>query len=241
VRGTSSLVPEITKLARQYEQNHPSVAITVVVGGSSSSIERVEQGEIDIALSSRARTVGDAATLKFIPIERQALAIAVNAANPIRRVTPSTAQSLLTGRVLEWKALGWTGGDEVRVYARGATTPTGIACRAAFERRASRREAPLALATNKLVRAVIAADPQGVACITVPNSQSKRIRLLSVGGRSFTKAALVSGRYPYAVTRYIVTSKATAPQAVAFASWLASHDVQCRLVSRLTIPAAKCP
>jgi len=240
VRGSSGLVPLVTAAAKRYQIAHPEVRIEIKTGGSSSSLARLTRGTIDVALSSRDRARGEG-KLKFIDVERVPLAVAVNHDNPIANITGTVAAGLLAGRIHDWKGLGWKAGNSVRLYWRASPSTTALGCRTAF-RVAQRVVGATTLATNRIVRAVVSADPQAVACLSTTSLpvQSKNFKVLRIDGVPLTRKTAETGRYRYTRKRFVVTGAATNAAAVAFVRWLTSPAVQCSLVRKLVVPAVRC-
>ena len=54
IAGSTSVQPVIEKLAEKYQETHPNVRINVQGGGSGLGIRTVEQGIVNMGMSSKA-------------------------------------------------------------------------------------------------------------------------------------------------------------------------------------------
>jgi len=92
---------------------HPDISISVTGGGTGTGITAMLNGTIDIANASRKITkeeLEQAASKGLQPVEfevaRDAIAIVVNPANPIDRITLQQLSDIYTGKITNWRELG---------------------------------------------------------------------------------------------------------------------------------------
>lgn len=112
-QGSDTLVNLALAWAEAYMALHPDISISVTGGGTGTGITAMLNGTIDIANASRKITkeeLEQAASKGLQPVEfevaRDAIAIVVNPANPIDRITLQQLSDIYTGKITNWRELG---------------------------------------------------------------------------------------------------------------------------------------
>lgn len=128
-KGSDTMVNLALAWAEAYREERPEVAIAVTGGGSGTGIAALINGTVDIANASREMKDGEIeqARAKGIePIEHlvaiDALAIIVNPANPVERLTIDQLADIFTGRITNWAELG---GDDADIILVSRETNSG--------------------------------------------------------------------------------------------------------------------
>jgi phosphate transport system substrate-binding protein len=111
--GSDTLVNLALAWAEAYMQLHPEVRISVTGGGSGTGIAALINGTVNIANASREMKPEEIAAAKangFTPVEhsvaRDAIAVVVNLANPVRELTLQQISDIYTGRIRNWREVG---------------------------------------------------------------------------------------------------------------------------------------
>lgn len=112
-KGSDTLVNLALAWAEAYREVAPDVAIAVTGGGSGTGIAALINGTVDIANASRAMKENELADARRNGIEPQeytvaidALAVVVNKANPVDRLTIDQLADIFTGRITNWREVG---------------------------------------------------------------------------------------------------------------------------------------
>ena len=112
-KGSDTLVNLALAWAEAYHQIHPNVEISVTGGGSGTGIAALINKTVDIANASRSITADEiqqAKTNDVNPVEfviaRDAIAIIVNRANPINRLTLQQLSDIYSGKINNWIEVG---------------------------------------------------------------------------------------------------------------------------------------
>ncbi len=112
-KGSDTLVNLALAWAEQYMMAHPEVRISVTGGGSGTGIAAMINGTVDLANASREMKQEelDAARKNGIePLEftvaRDAIAVVVNPANPVRGLTLQQLSDIYTGKITNWREVG---------------------------------------------------------------------------------------------------------------------------------------
>ena len=128
-KGSDTMVNLALAWAEAYREERPDVAIAVTGGGSGTGIAALINATVDIANASREmkdNEIEQARAKGIEPIEHlvaiDALAIIVNPANPIDRLTIGEMADIFTGRITNWSELG---GDDADIILVSRETNSG--------------------------------------------------------------------------------------------------------------------
>mgnify|MGYP000859068553 FL=1 len=112
-KGSDTLVNLALAWAERYMQVHPEVRISVTGGGSGTGIAALINGTVDLANASRGITPEEAANARrngIEPVEYtvalDAIAVVVNPANPVDRLTIPQIAAIYTGAITNWSEVG---------------------------------------------------------------------------------------------------------------------------------------
>jgi phosphate transport system substrate-binding protein len=131
IKGSDTLVILAKKWAETYMKAHPDAKIQVTGGGSGVGLAALQNGQTDIADSSRSINAKEqeACVLKFgaVPTEYKVavdgLSVYVNKDNPVKELSLDQLQGIFTGKILNWKGVG--GNDApINIYSRENSSGT---------------------------------------------------------------------------------------------------------------------
>jgi phosphate transport system substrate-binding protein len=112
-KGSDTLVNLALAWAEAYREVAPDVSIAVTGGGTGTGIAALINGTVDIANASRAMKENEIEDARANGIDPQeftvaidALAVVVNQANPVDRLTIDQLADIFTGRVTNWQEVG---------------------------------------------------------------------------------------------------------------------------------------
>ena len=112
-KGSDTLVNLALAWAEAYRELRPDVAIAVTGGGSGTGIAALINGTVDIANASREMKEGEIEQARangIEPVEHlvaiDALAVIVNPANPVDRLTIDQIADIYTARITNWQEVG---------------------------------------------------------------------------------------------------------------------------------------
>ncbi|MCG9792212.1 phosphate ABC transporter substrate-binding protein [Flavobacterium algicola] len=130
IKGSDTVLPLAQKEAEELMKNNANVSITVVGGGSGVGLTALIDGTTDIAMASRDLKTEE--KLKFseskteiekVIIAYDALAVIVNPANSVSKLTREQLEKIYIGEITNWKDVG--GADEkIVAYSRESSSGT---------------------------------------------------------------------------------------------------------------------
>lgn len=129
IKGSDTCLPLTQKEAEVYMKNNPGSSIMVTGGGSGVGISALLSGTTDIAQSSRKLKLDEKMKLndagkafKETIIAYDALAVIVNPANKISKLTREQLEGIFTGKIKNWKEVG---GEDLNIVAYSRETSSG--------------------------------------------------------------------------------------------------------------------
>lgn len=130
VKGSDTVLPLTQKEAEVYMKKNPGTSIMVTGGGSGVGISALLNGTTDIAQSSRSLKLDEKMKLndagkafKETTIAYDALAVIVNPANKITKLTREQLEGIFTGKITNWKDVGGDN-EKIVVYSRETSSGT---------------------------------------------------------------------------------------------------------------------
>lgn len=131
IKGSETMFNLTKKLTEEYSKENPQIIFTVEGGGSGAGIKSLVANEIMISTASRNLepdevklvaekygTVGVSTS-----IAKDAVCIYVNRTNPISNLTIEQIEGIFSGRITNWKYLGWKD-KSINVYLRNTNSGT---------------------------------------------------------------------------------------------------------------------
>jgi phosphate transport system substrate-binding protein len=133
IAGSDSEVNVATRLAEEYMNANPHVAIAVTGGGSGVGISSLIDGDIDIANSSRPMKEAEEADLKAkqgqdtyaVRFAVDGVAVVVNKDNPVEELTVDQIGAIYRGEITNWSEVGGENLD-ITLYGRQSTSGTYV-------------------------------------------------------------------------------------------------------------------
>jgi phosphate transport system substrate-binding protein len=242
VSGCSiSNVGYLNELTRDYEKK-TGQRILVRGGGSLAGLTELGADRVDFAASCKAHGPEDPPNLLFIPVAWDALVFIVHPSNRITHLTAQNIRDIYDGKVANWKELGGADlpvqsyistpmgmggiGEALTKYFLNGRWPqvTGNSC--------------LQSVSGALWEQMVERTPEGFASTGFDSAQKRKVKLLAVNGVVPTRAAILSGRYPYKRYLYLVSAPDAKPEVKKFIEFALSRQGQNLIASYGTIPLA---
>lgn len=226
IGGSSAMYELNLALGKEFEKRY-GVKVIVERGGSLPGLLAVKRHAIDIAAMARDLEGAEAeAQAHNHLIARDAIAVVVNARNPVRQLRQQLVHDILTGKIDNWKTVGGTDGPiEVLLRPRESST--------------SRYVSEIVLAgadpslqthfkkTRDELLAAIRQNPHAIGCVaTDDGGLPADIVSLDIDAVPITRETLLSGRYPYKRSLYLMTYGVVRQQALDFIALAESSEGQ---------------
>jgi phosphate transport system substrate-binding protein len=240
VKGSDTVLPLSQKEAELFMKKNKEASITVVGGGSGVGITALIDGSTDIAMSSRDLKMEEKLKLKEKNIVQKtiafdALAIIVNPANKVDKLTREQLEGIFTGSITNWKEVG--GADEkIVVYSRESSSGTYEFMKEHVMGKKNYASTVLNMpATGAIVQSVSqtkgAIGYVGLAYLKDKGKDIKTIKALAVSfdGKTFVKPSMAAAKdktYPVSRPLFYIYAAATEAKVKGYVDYIMSAEGQ---------------
>lgn len=207
IASAGAMVTLCQALAAEFMKQNALTDVVIEKGDSLQGLIATKRGAIDLAAITRELSddEDDEGTYNFL-IARSNVSIVVNKTLPIKDLSQQQILDLLTGEITNWKTLG---GDDAAVNVisrtRGSNTRQFVEDVVLNGRDivSTANEAE----TTKLLSEMVAADPYAIGFIASKDGEGLAdVSYLAVDGVMASKSTVLSGRYPYTHSFYLLVS-----------------------------------
>lgn len=242
IKGSDTMVILCQRWTELYPHRE-RVRFQVTGGGSGTGVAALLNGTTDICASSRPLRPAEIEQLRRkygsrgveVRVARDGLAVYVNAANPVSKLTIQQVQDIFTGKITNWKQVG---GPDARIILYSRENNSGTY--EFFKEHVLQGQdfSPTAQhmpGTAALVNA-IAKDRWGIGYGGAAYAKNvKEVAIAEAPGKPYllpTFENVVSGRYPISRFLYFYLRERPTGELKAFIDWVLSDDGQ-RVVSEV--------
>ncbi len=205
IGGAGAMLPLNKALATEFMQRNSHVDVVIEKGGSLQGFIAAKRGAVDLAAMTRdlSDAEDDVSAHHFL-IARGSIGIIVNKESSIKGLSQSQIRGLLGGEITNWKLVGGidapvnvisrTRGSSTRQFVEEVLLDGGDFVSSAQE-----------LETTKLLAESVAADPYAIGYIASKDNEGiTDVAYVAVDGVTASRATLLSGRYPYTHSFYLL-------------------------------------
>lgn len=228
VVGSSTILPLVKKSSKAFHRM-TGIGIVYKGGGSMVGVKAVLAGRADIGMVSRALTQEEAGKLKAHLIGHDGIAVILNAAIPLNKISRQQIVAIFSGTATNWKALG--GKDtEITVIAK----EDGRSTRRLFDNFFSLEKV---VSTAKIIGSnteaiiLVAGDPSAIGYVSIGSAEHAvelglNLKLLPLDNVPATSENVAREQYPLHRPLNLVTRGKPGKNAGRFIRFLQSHQGQ---------------
>jgi phosphate transport system substrate-binding protein len=214
-------------LKKRYENKNPLTDIVIEHGDSLQGIIAVKRGAIDVAAISRDLTSeeDDQDSHSYL-IARSNIFIIVHPQSPLRNLTQAQVRDVFTGTIANWRQLG--GSDApIQLVSRMRGSNTRQFMEEVVLGQNEIGSNALELETTRQVAARVAEDINAIGYIAAKNDAGDSVtRALTIDGIEASEATVLSGRYPYTSSFYLLLAGETLGPKIDFIKFARSAEGQ---------------
>lgn len=204
IAGSDEFHPYAVRLVAGFAEIEPTIDTLVETGGTDPGLLALRRGAIDIALSSRElKPSEDDKATRATLVARDAIALVVHPGNPVRDLDGAQAVALLRGEFTDWSDVGGVSGD-VRLYRRKAATGTQKALEKLVLDHAEPAPTARTVESGVEMREAVGRDRLAFGFLAL-HDVTPAVKVLDVNGIPLGRPTILSGRYPYARSFFLVT------------------------------------
>lgn len=237
IKGSDTMVILGQRFAEEYMKNNQGVVIQVNGGGSGTGIAALINGTVDLAQSSRPMKAGEKenveknrkAQLNETPVALDALAVFVNAANPVTALSIDQLAAIYTGKVTNWSQVGGANAPIV-LYGRENSSGTYEYFKEHVLSKADFAPRTQTLQGTAAVINAVSRDRNGIGYGGIAYAQG--VRPIGVkkdaasAGVEPTEANVANGSYPISRHLYFYWISTARPELQQFVQWVTSAEGQ---------------
>jgi phosphate transport system substrate-binding protein len=223
IKGSDTLGAKLVPLLKEaYVAQHPGVSFSIAAEGSTTGIAAIIDGTADIGMASRrafpaevSAATANGRSLKPTIVAYDGIAIIVNSANPVSKLTKAQIQGIFTGAITDWSAVGGTPGA-ISIYTRNTSSGTY----SDFKGMAMSKQdyAPTAqkMAGNEEIASEVGKNPAGVGYVGMAYLKAAGIKPVAVNGVVPTIATVQNHSYPISRSTFYYTNGEPTGEAKSF-------------------------
>ena len=239
ISGGTAHIPVMKAAAGLIMQKVPGIRISVAGGGSGVGIKQVGEGLVDIGNSGRKPSANEIAKYNLI-LHRWALdgvGVIVNKDNPVCNLSAAELQDIFSGRIDNWKKLGWID-RKITIITRDQASGT----RKVFWKKALRKSRvssrALVVPSNGAMKSAVMKNPYAIGYASVGYFDDT-VAAVALDGVAPTLKNVRDGSYP--VVRGLYSNTKGEPQGLtaAFIDFLYTSAGQKIISGKGLIPVGR--
>jgi len=236
VKGSDTMVILAQRWAEEYMKKPGGKKIQVTGGGSGTGLAALVNGTTDIANASRSIKDSEKSRVrerfKTLPVEtavaRDGVAVYVNGANPVSRLTKAQLKAIYLGDVTNWKDVG---GPDARIviYSRENSSGTYVFFKEHVLEDLDFSPAAQTLPGTAAVVNAVSKEKWGIGYGGAAYATGvKEVEVVGDGGKGYlpTAANVKAGKYPLSRPLFMVTRGAPGGEILEFIDFCLSPEGQ---------------
>jgi len=205
----AKLVPQI---AEAYKAEHPDVKFEIAAEGSTTGIAAIIDGTADIGMASRRAKATEVSAAKAKGVDMKptivcydGIAVIINKANPMKKLTKKQVEQIFTGEVTDWSAVGGKPG-EISIYTRNTSSGTYSSFKELAMGKRDYAGSSQKMAGNEQIAAEVGKNPNGIGYVGLAYLGAEGIHPVAVDGVVPTEKTVQDKSYPIARACYYYTN-----------------------------------
>ena len=227
-------------VAAAYEKKS-GVHIELNDGGATKGIREVAAKKASMGGTCRhALNVPEEQGARLVPVAWDALVIAVHPSNPVTNITLEQIKGVYLGKITNWKELGGNDAPIVPLERKGKMSGVGFGARQLIFKNAEQDYAPSVklFDSTRPMEEAAEGEVNGISITGISSGRVRKLKLLSIEGKSPTRENFVSGDYMLYRPLYLTVPKDADPKANDFLKYILSGEGQAVIAKTGTINLA---
>jgi phosphate transport system substrate-binding protein len=233
IKGSDTLGAKLVpQLAEAYKAAHPGITFDIAAEGSTTGIAAIIDGTADIGMASRrafdtevSAASANGRSLKPTIVAYDGIAIIVNSANPVMKLTKKQIEGIFTGEITDWSAVGGSPGA-ISIYTRNTSSGTYSDFKKMAMSAKDYAASAQKMAGNEQIAAEVGKNPAGVGYVGMAYLDAAGVKALAVDGVKPSIATVRSHAYPISRSTFYYTNGAPTGEAKAFLDFTLSPSGQ---------------
>jgi phosphate transport system substrate-binding protein len=213
IKGSDTLGAKmVPQIKEAFVAKHPNVTFEIAAEGSSTGVKAIITDTADIGMSSRdvreqeiAEATSNGVDMQTIVVGKDAIAVIVNAKNPITRLTVEQVGQIFTGKVTNWAAVGGRPGD-ISAYTRNTSSGTYKVFQSLAMNKEDYGSQTQKMAGNEQIASEVAGNLNGIGYVGLAYAETPGVKVVLVNGAEPSIKAVNDGSYPLARPLYYLVN-----------------------------------
>lgn len=248
VKGSDTMVILTQRLAEEYMKANAGTIVQVNGGGSGTGIAALINGTADLAMASRPMKESErqqvaksrGADVVEHPIALDALAVFVNAANPVQQLTMAQIKDIFQGRTKNWSEVGGQNAPIV-LYGRESSSGTYDYFREHVMDKGDFAAAVQTLQGTAAIINAVGRDENGIGYGGIAYAKEARALAIQAEGAqpvAPSEKTVADGTYPLSRKLFFYFPQNAPERVTQFAEWSLSPEAQALVTSVGYFPLA---
>jgi phosphate transport system substrate-binding protein len=233
IKGSDTLGAKLVpQLSEAYKATHPGVSFSIAAEGSTTGIAAIIDGTADIGMASRSAfpTEISAAsakgkTLKPTIVAYDGIAIIVNTANAVTKLTKKQIEGIFTGAITDWSAVGGAAGP-ISIYTRNTSSGTYSDFKGMAMEKKDYAPSAQKMAGNEQIASEVGKNPNGVGYVGMAYLNAAGVKAVAVNGVMPSIATVQNLTYPISRKTFYYTNGDPTGEAKSFLDFTLSPEGQ---------------
>lgn len=238
IKGSDTLGAKmVPQVAEAFRAVNSGVVFEIAAEGSTTGIAAITDSTADIGMSSRrarpteiSAALAKGVTMKPIVVSYDAMAVIVNEANPVTKLTLRQVEQIFAGDVKDWSAVGGSAGA-FSIYTRNTSSGTYQDWKDLAMKKRDYASSSQKMAGNEQIAAEVGKNPSGIGYVGIAYTHAPGVRVVGIvlkDGKMVlpTVETVHDKTYPYARPNFFYTNGEPTGLAAQFVEYLLSADGQ---------------
>lgn len=223
IKGSDTLGAKLVpQLSEAYKQSHPGVTFDIAAEGSTTGIAAIIDGTADIGMASRrafpaeiSAGAANGKTLKPTIVAYDGIAIIINNANGLKKLTKKQIEAIFTGEITDWSAVGGQPGT-ISVYTRNTSSGTYSDFKKMAMNAKDYAGSAQKMAGNEQIASEVGKNPNGVGYVGMAYLDAAGIHPVAVDGVLPSEATVRGHTYALSRSTFYYTNNEPTGEAKSF-------------------------
>jgi phosphate transport system substrate-binding protein len=201
IKGSDTLGAKLVpQLAEAYKPSHPGVSFSIAAEGSTTGIASRRAFPAEVSAAS-----ANGRTLKPTIVAYDGIAVIVNNANSVGKLSKKQIEQIFTGEVTDWSAVGGTPGA-ISVYTRNTSSGTYSDFKGMAMSKKDYAPSAQKMAGNEEIASEVGKNPNGVGYVGMAYLKAAGIHPVAVDGVIPSIATVRGHEYPISRSTFYYTN-----------------------------------
>jgi phosphate transport system substrate-binding protein len=238
IKGSDTLGAKmVPQVAEAFRAKNPGVVFEIAAEGSTTGIAAITDGTANIGMSSRrarpteiSAALAKGVTMKPVIVSWDAMAVIVNAGNPVEKLTLRQVEQIFTGDVKDWGAVGGNAGA-ISIYTRNTSSGTYQDWKDLAMKKRDYASSSQKMAGNEQIAAEVGKNPSGIGYVGIAYVHAPGVKVVGIVNKDGKivmpgTETVHEKTYPYARPNFFYTNGEPTGLAADFIGYLLSDEGQ---------------